>query len=107
MSLTIRRGKEPIGVWRRRGWTSMAHLIVEEVGVGFETCCGHTVELQAAGVDAMLLTQVSTEQFLAAGCGLCRQSMLRELRAELLAVNPDAKAKMAKFLKEASWTRAK
>jgi len=108
MSLTIRRGKEYIGVWRRGGWTSMPHLIAEEgIGASFSTRCGHDVELQVAGVDSILFTQVTSDMFIAAGCGLCRIGMLRELHAELLAGDPLMKTKMAKIIKESSWTRAK
>jgi hypothetical protein len=97
------RGKEPIVVWRRTSWTSMPHLTsYQERGI-IGTRCGNEVSLGVSQVVGIVLTQIGTDLFLAVGCGLCRMSMVRDLRDELLAARPDAKAQLRKILKDLEW----
>lgn len=103
MAIKLVRGKEGIIVWRRPSWTSMPHLVGDQVQKGVHpTRCGHEVEL-GYGTVAIVLTQISSDLFMQVGCGMCRMSMMRDLRAELIAAKGDGKAELKRLLKELDW----
>jgi hypothetical protein len=54
---------------------------------------------------AIVLTQISSELFLAVGCGTCSARLLKDLRAELLADMPDARAHVRALLDKVPWQR--
>lgn len=102
MSIRVVRGKEGIIVWRRASWTSMPHLIDKVLDGVTMTRCGNEVSL-GYGVVAIVQTQVTTDMFMAVGCGMCRMSMMRDLRAELLLASPDMKDRYKTLLRGLDW----
>jgi len=97
------RGKEGIIVWRRASWTSMPHLVGDQLyGGAHQTRCGWPVSL-GHGTVAIVLTAISSDLFLAVGCGVCRSRLLKDLRDELLRARPDAKAELRALLRELDW----
>jgi hypothetical protein len=103
MALRTVRGKEAIVVWRRPSWMSMPHLLDQENRKATaQTRCGREVSL-GDGVVGIVFTQITTDLFLAVGCGMCRMSMLRDLRNELLAARPQAKKELRELLARLEW----
>ena len=103
MGLRVVRGKEPVIVWRRTSWTSMPHLINQVLDGITTTVCGHEVGL-GYGVVSIVQTQITSEMFLGIGCGLCRMSLMRDLRDELLAASPDMRQQFRTLLKGLDWS---
>jgi hypothetical protein len=105
--LKVNRGKAPVVVWRRGRWESMPHTVVmSDIGaITALTRCGREVVL-GEGIDQICLTQITTEIFVAIGCGLCARALMSDLRVELAAAIPDARDRLRRTLDGASWADA-
>lgn len=102
--LKVTPGRIGIIVWRRRAWQSMPHVVGENLGTGVAmTRCGYKVELFTKGVDGIVMTSIPGGLFWNAGCGRCAQYLLRDMRAELRAADPEARAKIQNLLAKMEW----
>jgi hypothetical protein len=100
--LKMIKGKIPIIVWRRSSWTSMPHMRAD-----YDeryTMCGHNVEL-GDGIVGITLTQIDVEMFAVVGCGHCHQSMMRELKNDMIMQYPNMRDRYKSLMKTFEWYR--
>lgn len=93
-------GNVPIIVWRRNSWVSMPHHRATDQ----LTYCGRDVFL-GNGITGIAMTQLDSTTFFSVACGVCCNSLMREMKEALKQNNAAGLEKWQIKLRNLEWKR--